>query len=132
MTVEQVAVIALAIEVVLMVLARVGTERRHWSHAEHGGPAPLKRDDITLVPGPLYALAAVAMAIGAALSPVELTLSAIGTFALFGILLPAFAANSVMVMATRGRRTMTATRWQRGIACTIAAGGGLLSAGLVG
>ncbi|WP_179165882.1 hypothetical protein [Streptomyces sp. Amel2xC10] len=51
--------------------------------------------------------------------------------ALFGLLLPAFAANSVMVMATHGRPE-TVTRWQRGIAWAVAAGGGLVSAGLVG
>ncbi|MEU4043402.1 hypothetical protein ACK389_19945 [Streptomyces antibioticus] len=48
----------------------------------------------------LYGLAAVAMVVGALTVRVELTLSAVGTFALFGLLLPAFAANSVMVMAT--------------------------------
>ncbi|MFJ7181523.1 hypothetical protein ACIQXA_35240 [Streptomyces massasporeus] len=131
MTIEHVAVIALVVEVAIMVLARFGTERRHWNHHKRRGPAPLKKDDITLVSGALYALAAVAMVIGALTANVDWTLSAIGTFALFGILLPAFAANSVMVMATRGRPEKV-TWWQRGIACAVAAGGGLVSVGLVG
>ncbi|MFJ9739329.1 hypothetical protein [Streptomyces sp. NPDC101166] len=131
MTIEHVAVTALAVEVVIMVLARLGTERRHWNHYKRRGPVPLKRDDITLASGALYALAAVAMAVGALMARVELSLSAVGTFALFGILLPAFAANSVMVLATRGRPE-TVTWWQRGIACAVAAGGGLVSVGLVG
>ncbi|NUV62821.1 hypothetical protein G6W55_24545 [Streptomyces sp. CAI-85] len=114
-----------------MVLARVGTERRHWNHHKRRGPAPLRKDDITSVPAVLYGLAAVAMVVGALTVRVESTLSAVGTFALFGLLLPAFAANSVMVMATHGRPE-TVTRWQRGLAWTVAAGGGLVSAGLVG
>jgi hypothetical protein len=131
MKIEHVAVVALSVEVVIMVSARFGTERRHWNHHKRRGPVPLKKDDITLVSGVLYALAAVAMAAGALMARVELTLSAVGTFALFGILLPAFAANSVMVMATRGRPE-SVTRWQRGIACAVATGGGLVSVGLVG
>ncbi|MEU0060829.1 hypothetical protein [Streptomyces sp. NPDC006334] len=131
MTIEHVAVIALAVEVVIMVLARFGTERRHWNHHKRRGPVPLRKDDITLVSAALYALAAVAMAVGALMARVELSLSAVGTFALFGVLLPAFAANSVLVMATRGRPE-TVTWWQRGIACAVAAGGGLVSVGLVG
>ncbi|WP_432118701.1 hypothetical protein [Streptomyces sp. bgisy032] len=131
MTIEHVAVIALAVEVAIMILARFGTERRHWRHHKGRGPAPLKRDDITLVSGVLYALAAAAVVVGALTAQVEWTLSAIGTFALFGILLPAFAANSVMVLATRGRPE-TVTWWQRGLACAVAAGGGLVSVGLIG
>lgn len=130
MTVEHVAVIALVAEVTIMVLARFGTERRHWKHHKRSGPVPLRKDDITHVPALLYALAAVAVAVGAVTTRVELTLPAVGTFTLFGILLPAFAANSVMVLATRGRPD-TVTRWQRGIAWAVAVGGGLTSAGLV-
>ncbi|MFF3400742.1 hypothetical protein ACFYW6_19700 [Streptomyces sp. NPDC002659] len=130
MTVEHVAVIALVVEVAIMVLARFGTERRHWNHHKRRGPVPLRKDDITHVPALLYALAAAAVAVGAVTTRVELTLSAVGTFALFGILLPAFAANSVMVLATRGRPD-TVVRWQRGIAWAVAVGGGLTSAGLV-
>jgi hypothetical protein len=131
MTIEHVAVIALVVEVAIMVLARVGTERRHWNHYKRRSTAPLKKDDITSVSGALYGLAAAAMVVGALTVGVDLTLSAVGTFALFGILLPAFAANSVMVMATRGRPE-TVTRWQRGAAWVVAAGGGLVSVGLVG
>ncbi|MGW7077638.1 hypothetical protein [Streptomyces sp. NPDC054866] len=130
MTIEQVAVIALVVEVVVMVLARFGTERRHWNHYKNRGPAPQKRDDITHVSGALYAVAAVAMAVAALTTHAELTLPAVGTFALFGILLPAFAANSVMVLATSGRPEAV-TRCQRGIAYAVAAGGGLVSIGLV-
>jgi len=61
----------------------------------------------------------------------EWALSAVGTFALFGILLPAFAADAVMIMATRGR-VEKVTAWQRGAARAVAAGGGLVSVGLVG
>ncbi|MEU7419798.1 hypothetical protein [Streptomyces antibioticus] len=71
MTVEPVAVVALVAEVAIMVLARVGTERRHWDHHKRRGPAPWRKDDSTSVPAVLY-----------------------------GLLLPAFAANAVMVMAT--------------------------------
>ncbi|MFI6091880.1 hypothetical protein [Streptomyces sp. NPDC051218] len=131
MTIEHVAVIALVVEVVVMALARFGTERRHWNHYKNRGPAPQKRDDITHVSGVLYAVAAVAMVVAAVTTRVELTLPAVGTFALFGILLPAFAANSVMVLATSGRPGAV-TRWQRGIAYAIAAGGGLVSVGLIG
>ncbi|MGW6317574.1 hypothetical protein [Streptomyces sp. NPDC055099] len=131
MTIEHVAVIALVVEVVVMVLARFGTERRHWNHYKNRGPAPQKRDDITHVSWVLYVVAAVAMVVAAVTTRVELTLSAVGTFALFGILLPAFAANSVMVLATSGRPGAV-TRWQRGLAYAVAAGGGLVSVGLVG
>ncbi|MEY7978181.1 hypothetical protein ACF052_31690 [Streptomyces pilosus] len=130
MTIEHVAVIALVVEVTIMVLARVGTERRHWRHAQGRGPAPRRRDDITLASGTLYAIAAVAMVAGAVITPVDLTLKAVGTFALFGILLPAFAANGVLVLATRGNPG-TVTARLRGLAFAVAAGGGLLSAGLV-
>lgn len=51
MTIEHVAVIALVVEVVVMVLARFGTERRHWNHYKNRGPAPQKRDDVTHVSG---------------------------------------------------------------------------------
>lgn len=112
MTIEHVAVIALVVEVVVMVLARFGTERRHWNHYKNRGPAPQKRDDITYASG-LYAVAPVAMFVAAVTTRVKLTLSAAGTFALFVILPPAFAANSVMVLATSGRRGAV-TRWQRG------------------
>ncbi|NEC26496.1 hypothetical protein G3I20_07980 [Streptomyces sp. SID8111] len=130
MTVEHVAVAALAVEVVIMVLARVSTERRHWNHAQRGAAAPLERDDITRASGVLYAIAAVAMMVGAVVTPVALTLRAVGTFALFGILLPAFAANSVLVLATRGNPAAV-TAPQRGLAFAVAAGGGALSAALV-
>lgn len=130
MTIEHAAVIALVIEVAIMVLARVGTERRHWEHAKGRGPAPQKRDDLTLVSGSLYAIAAVAMVAGAIAVPVEMTLRAVGTFALFGVLLPAFAANAVLVLATRGNPT-TVTAGRRGLALAVAAVGGVLSVGLV-
>ncbi|GAA0662448.1 hypothetical protein GCM10009535_47560 [Streptomyces thermocarboxydovorans] len=102
-----------------------------WQHHKGRGPAPAKRDDITLVSGVLYTLAAAAMVAGALTARVEWSLSAVGTFALFGILLPAFAANALMIMATRGP-VEEVTAWQRGAARAVAAGGGLVSVGLVG
>lgn len=128
--VEVAAVIALVVEVAVMVLARVGTERRHWNHYKKRGPAPDTADDITRVSGALYAVAAAAVAGTALVVPLEMTLSAVGTFALFGILLPAFAANSVMVLASRGRPEAV-TQWQRGAAYVVAAAGGMVSVGLV-
>lgn len=85
---------------------------------------------MTRVSAVLYAVAAVAMAAAAAGTRVELTLSAVGTFALFGVLIPAFAANSVMVLATRGQMN-NATGWHRGLAFTVAAAGGVVSVGLL-
>ncbi|WP_327324177.1 hypothetical protein OG735_17845 [Streptomyces sp. NBC_01210] len=130
MTIEHVAVVALVVEVIVMVVARFGTERRHWDHHKDRGPSPEREDDITRVSGVLYAVAAAAMVVGAVMTRVEITLSAVGSFALFGVLLPAFAANSVMVLATRGHAGRTAP-WHRGIAYAVATAGGLLSAGLV-
>ncbi|WKX72110.1 hypothetical protein [Streptomyces sp. XD-27] len=131
MTVEYVAVIALVVEVAVMALARFGTERRHWKHHKNGGPAPRREDDLTRASGLLYGIAAAAVAVAAAVTRVDLTLPAVGTFAMFGILLPAFAANSVMVLASRGHRTEV-TGWQRALAYAVAAGGGLVSVGLTG
>ncbi|WP_254712200.1 hypothetical protein [Streptomyces sp. TRM64462] len=127
--IEKVAVVALAVEVAVMVLARVGTERRHWNHYKKRGAEPHRRDDITHVSGILYGIAALAVAAAAFTVPLQLTLSTIGTFALFGVLLPALAANSVMVLATRGRPDQ-APRWSQGLAFLVAAGGGVLSVGL--
>lgn len=70
------------------------------------------------------------MFIAGVITRVELTLSAVGMFALFGTLLPAFAPNSVMVLAPSGRPGAV-TRWRRGVAYAVAAGGGLFSLGLV-
>ncbi|MFI8206169.1 hypothetical protein [Streptomyces sp. NPDC085937] len=130
MTIEHIAVIALAVEVIIMVSARVGTERRHWKHAKGRGTAPSRTDDVTVVSGALYAIAATAMAVGAVTASVEPTLKALGTFALFGILLPAFAANAVLVLTTRGNPA-TATTGRRGLAFAVAACGGILSVGLI-
>ncbi|WP_433549270.1 hypothetical protein ACQPZG_32535 [Streptomyces sp. CA-294286] len=130
MTVEHVAVIALVVEVAVMVLARFGTERRHWNHYKQRGPAPQTGNDLTQASGVLYAVAAAAVAGAAVVTRAEMSLSAIGTFTLFGILLPACAAHSVMVLATRGRADRI-TRWHRGSACIVAAGGGIVSIGLL-
>lgn len=127
--IEKVAVVALAGEVAVMVLARVGTERRHWSHYKKRGPAPHRHDDITRASGVLYGIAALAVAAAAFTVPLEWSLSTVGTFALFGVLLPALAANSVMVLATRGGPDR-APRWSQGLAYAVAAGGRLLSVGL--
>ncbi|MGW6055412.1 hypothetical protein [Streptomyces sp. NPDC055189] len=130
MTIEHVAYIALAAEVILMVWSRFGTERRHWKHYKKEGQAPDKRDDQSLVPLVTYAVAALALAVGVVLKPVEWSLSTVGTFAFCGILIPAFAANSVMVMVTRGHTRKLAV-WQQALAYAVAAAGGAVSVGLV-
>ncbi|WP_371750426.1 hypothetical protein OG302_42605 [Streptomyces sp. NBC_01283] len=130
MTIEYIAYIVLAAEVILMVWSRFGTERRHWKHHKKEGPAPDERDDQSLVPLVTYAVAALALALGVALKPVEWSLPTVGTFALCGILIPAFAANSIMVMATRGH-TRTLAVWQQALGYAVAAVGGAASVGLV-
>ncbi|MFI9268930.1 hypothetical protein ACIG5C_31785 [Streptomyces werraensis] len=130
MSVEHIAVIVLAAEVVVMVSARVGTERRHRAHAEGRGPAPRPREDLTLVPAALYGIAAAATAAGALTLSVEPTVDALATVAMFGVLLPAFTANAVLRLSTRGGRRAV-TPGLRGLAATVAATGGLVSAGLV-
>ncbi|MGY1546845.1 hypothetical protein [Streptomyces sp. MN6] len=129
MSIEHIAVIVLAVEVVVMVSARVGVERRHRAHAKGRGPAPQAGDDLTFVPAALYAIAAAAMAAGALTVSVEPTLGTLATVAMFGVLLPAFTANAVLRLSTRdGRR---ATPGLRGLAATVAAAGGLVSVGLI-
>ncbi|NEA95172.1 hypothetical protein G3I22_23185 [Actinospica acidiphila] len=128
MSMEHIAVVVLAVEVVVMVSARVGTERRHWAHAEGRGPAPQPREDLTFVPAALYGIAAAAMAAGALTTSVEPTLEALATVALFGVLLPAFTANAVLRLCTRGGRRAL-TPGLRGLAATVAATGGLVSVG---
>ncbi|MDN3268403.1 hypothetical protein [Streptomyces sp. MA15] len=130
MSVEHIAVIVLAVEVVVMVAARVGTERRHWNHAEGRGPAPQTGEDLTFVPAALYGIAAASMAVGALTASVEPTLEALATVAVFGVLLPAFTANAVLRLSTRGGRTAV-TPGLRGLAATVAATGGLVSVGLI-
>ncbi|MEU4012423.1 hypothetical protein [Streptomyces pseudogriseolus] len=130
MSIEHIAVIVLAVEVVVMVSARVGIERRHWAHAKGRGPAPQAGDDLTFVPAALYGIAAAAMAVGALAVSVEPTLGTLATVAMFGVLLPAFTANAVLRLSTRGGRTAV-TPGLRGLAATVAAAGGLVSVGLI-
>ncbi|QGV79977.1 hypothetical protein [Streptomyces ficellus] len=129
-TLEVAAVASVVVEVVLMALARFGTERRHWRHHHKRGPRPVTSDHITHVPAVLYGLAAVAVAVAAVVSPVEMGWDAAVKFVTFGILLPALAANSVMVLAARGRASAV-TRLQRCAAFAVALGGGGVSVGLV-
>ena len=130
MSIEHIAVIVLAVEVVVMVSARTGIERRHWAHAKGRGSAPHPREDLTFVPAALYGIAAAAMAVGALTTSVEPTLAALATAAMFGVLLPAFTANAVLRLSTRGGRRAVTPRL-RGLAATVAATGGLVSVGLI-
>ncbi|MBT2871772.1 hypothetical protein [Streptomyces sp. McG7] len=130
MSIEHITVIVLAVEVVVMVSARTGIERRHWAHAKGRGPAPHPREDLAFVPAALYGIAAAAMAVGALTTSVEPTLAALATAAMFGVLLPAFTANAVLRLSTRGGRR-TVTPRLRGLAATVAATGGLVSVGLI-
>ncbi|MEV5462517.1 hypothetical protein AB0L17_30175 [Streptomyces cellulosae] len=102
MSIEHIAVVVLAVEVVVMVSARTGIERRHWAHAKGRGPAPHPREDLTFVPAALYGIAAAAMAVGALTTSVEPTLAALATAAMFGVLLPAFTANAVLRLCPHG------------------------------
>ncbi|WNO73893.1 hypothetical protein [Streptomyces sp. AM8-1-1] len=128
-SIEVIAVIALVVEVGLMGPARFGTERRHWKHHLKRGPKPRTGDDVAHAPAILYGLAAVAVTVAAVAAPLDMSLSTVGTIAMFGVLLPAFAANSVMVLASRGRPEAV-TRLQRWAAFAVAVGGGAVSVGL--
>lgn len=77
-----------------MLLARLGTERRHWRHRRKGGVAPRKRDDIRLGPGPVYSVAALALVAAAVFSGID--------FGVLGVLVPGYAAHSVMLLGTHG------------------------------
>ncbi|KPC69676.1 hypothetical protein ADL35_39520 [Streptomyces sp. NRRL WC-3753] len=104
MTLEHVSVAVLAAEIVLMLLARLGTERRHWRHRRKGGVAPRKRDDIRLGPGLVYSVAALALVAVAVFSGIDFEWS-IGTLSLLGVLgvlVPGYAAHSVMLLGTHG------------------------------
>ncbi|EHN72503.1 hypothetical protein SMCF_8087 [Streptomyces coelicoflavus ZG0656] len=104
MTLEHVSVAVLAAEIVLMLLARLGTERRHWRHRRKGGMAPRKRDDIRLGPGLVYSVAALALVAVAVFSGIDFEWS-IGTLSLLGVLgvlVPGYAAQSVMLLGTHG------------------------------
>lgn len=104
MTLEHVSVAVLAAEIVLMLLARLGTERRHWRHRRKGGVAPRKRDDIRLGPGLVYSVAALALVAVAVFSGIDFEWS-IGTLSLLGVLgvlVPGYAAQSVMLLGTHG------------------------------
>src|SRR5690606_10603686 len=120
LTVEHVAVAVLAVEVVIMVLARVGTERRHWNHAQRGAAAALARAGGARAAGVLDAIGAVAMVVGAVGAPAARALRGVGTLGLVGILLPALAANPVLVLSTRGNPAAV-TVPQRGLAFAVAA-----------
>ncbi|MDU0254842.1 hypothetical protein RVN83_17035 [Streptomyces sp. PU10] len=125
MTLEHVSVAVLAAEIVLMLLARLGTERRHWRHRRRGGVAPRKRDDIRLGPGLVYSVAALALVVVAVFSGIDFEWD-IGTLSLLGVLgvlVPGYAAHSVMLLGTHGDRTPL-KGWQETLAYVLAALGG--------
>ncbi len=127
--IEKVAVVALAVEVAVMVLARVGTERRHWSHYKKRGPVPDRRDDITHASGVLYGIAALAVAAAAFTVPLEWSLSTIGTFALFGVRAPGAGRQLGHGPGDPGP-SRPGPALVAGLAYAVAAGGGLVSVGL--
>ncbi|MFG3283335.1 hypothetical protein [Streptomyces sp. NPDC048111] len=125
MTLEHLSIVVVAAELILMVLARLGSERRHWRHGRKGAGALQERDDIRLGPGLVYSVAALALVAGAVLSGVDFDWS-IGTLSLLavmGILVPGYAANSVMLLGTQGHQRPLAG-WQEAGAYVLAALGG--------
>ncbi|MFK4801063.1 hypothetical protein ACI3K5_20570 [Streptomyces sp. MPA0124] len=125
MTVEHVSVAVLAAEVVLVLLARLGIERRHWRHHRNGGVAPGKRDDIRLGPGLVYSVAALALVAVAVFRGIDFEWD-IGTLSLLGVLgvlVPGYAAHSVMLLSTHGDRKPLKGR-QETLAYVLAALGG--------
>ncbi|MFH8404423.1 hypothetical protein ACH4FX_06550 [Streptomyces sp. NPDC018019] len=125
MTLEHVSVAVVAAELVIMLLARFGTERRHWRHYKRAEAAPDKRDNIRLGPGLVYSVAALALVAIAVFSGIDFEWS-IGTLSLLGVLgvlVPGYAANSVMLLSTRGHRKPL-RGWQEAAAYVLAALGG--------
>ncbi|MGW7550165.1 hypothetical protein [Streptomyces rimosus] len=111
-----------AAELVIMLLARLGTERRHWRHYQRDKAAPHQRDDIRLGPGLIYpvaALALVAIAVSSG-TDVEWNIGTLSLLGVLGILVPGYAANSVMLLSTRGR-SKPLKGWQEMLAYTLAA-----------
>ncbi|MGW7086769.1 hypothetical protein [Streptomyces sp. BA2] len=125
MTLEHLSVAVLAAEIIIMLLARFGTERRHWRHHAKGEAAPRKRDDIRLGPGLVYSVAALALVAKAVFSGIDFEWS-IGTLSLLGVLgvlVPGYAANSVMLLSTHGDKKPL-KGWQETLAFVLAALGG--------
>ncbi|MFH8753608.1 hypothetical protein ACH4GK_38335 [Streptomyces rimosus] len=105
MTLEHVSAAVVAAELVIMLLARFGTERRHWRHYKRDKAAPHQRDDIRLGPGLVYSVAALALVAIAVISDIdfEWSLGTLSLLGVLGVLVPGYAANSVMLLSTRGR-----------------------------
>ncbi|MGA4844395.1 hypothetical protein [Streptomyces sp. G45] len=132
MTLEHVSVAVLASEIIIMLLARLGTEGRHWRHYKKGEAPPRKRDDIRLGPGLVYSIAALALIAKAVLSGIDLEWN-IGTLSLLGVLgvlVPGYAAHSVMLLGTRGDRKPL-RGWQEALAYVLAALGGAAAVAFV-
>ncbi|WP_031191992.1 MULTISPECIES: hypothetical protein [Streptomyces] len=125
MTLEHVSAAVVAAELVITLLARLGTERRHWRHYKKDGAAPHRRDDIRLGPGLVYSVAALAMVAIAVISgtDVEWNIGTLSLLGVLGILVPGYAANSVMLLSTRGHRKPL-KGWLEILAYTLAALGG--------
>ncbi|WP_030373767.1 hypothetical protein [Streptomyces rimosus] len=125
MTLEHVAAAVVAAELVITLLARLGTERRHWRHFKKDKAAPHQRDDIRLGPGLVYPVAALALVAIAVISgtDVEWNIGTLSLLGVLGILVPGYAANSVMLLSTRGR-SKPLKGWQEMLAYTLAALGG--------
>lgn len=132
MTLEHVSVAVVAAELAIMVVARVGTERRHWRHYKKNAAAPHRRDNIRLGPGLVYSVAALALVAIAVFSGIDFQWN-IGTLSLLGvlgILVPGYAANSVMLLSTRGHRKPL-KGWQEAVAYVLAALGGAAAVSFV-
>ncbi|MFH8596605.1 hypothetical protein [Streptomyces rimosus] len=125
MTLEHVSAAVVAAELVITLLARLGTERRHWRHYKKDKAAPHQRDDIRLGPGLVYPVAALALVAIAVISgtDVEWNIGTLSLLGVLGILVPGYAANSVMLLSTRGHRKPL-KGWQEMLAYTLAALGG--------
>ncbi|MEU8976852.1 hypothetical protein AB0D11_48400 [Streptomyces monashensis] len=129
MTLEDISVVVLAAEIIIMLLARFGAERRHWRHRKNGEAVLHKRDDIRLGPSLVYSVGALALVIKAVFSGTDFewnigTLSVLGVL---GVLVPGYAAKSVMLLSTQGHNKPL-KGWQEALACLLAALGGAAAA----
>ncbi|MEN2424348.1 hypothetical protein AABB02_40390 [Streptomyces rimosus] len=132
MTLEHVSAAVVVEELVIMLLARLGTERRHWRHDKKDGAAPRRLDDIRLGPGLVYSVAALALVAIAVISDIDFQWS-IGTLSLLGVLgvlVPGYAAISVMLLGTWGCRKPF-KGWQEAAAYGLAALGGAAAVAFV-
>ncbi|WP_030017591.1 hypothetical protein [Streptomyces monomycini] len=126
MTFVLVAAAVLVVETVVLLLACFGVEQRDRRHSgEPGGEdeaSPQPRDEAGLGPGPLYAVATLAMVGTAVLSGIDFEWS-VGTLGVLGVLVPGYAGRTVRLLSTRGRGKPF-TGWQEVPAYVLAALGG--------